>query len=96
MDERSVMTGTQLKTFRYGLGLSSRGFAKALGLPGWDGAQVRGWETGKREVPWAVQTLIEMVEACPQAREWLEQRAGQKAKYLPPLTKLPELRDAIV
>lgn len=83
--EESGLTGADLKVFRERLDLSSRGLAKAFGFANPDGSTVRIWESQNRVLPVYVQTIIEMVEAVPEAREWFLSRTKPARRRKPKL-----------
>lgn len=69
------MTGDDLRAFRQSLGLSDRGFARALGQSeATDGATVRHWERGRAPVPVLVETLVAIASDVPAVRDWLRER----------------------
>lgn len=75
------MTGANLRAFRQSLGLTDRGFSRALGLPETtDGAMVRKWERDLNPVPRLVVTIVELAERYPEARELLRERGARNTK----------------
>lgn len=61
-----------LKLVRQRLGLSVEAFARAVQVS--SGRTVRKWEAGDRDIPGPLKTLLELVEAVPEARAWLSLR----------------------
>lgn len=71
------MTGKALRAFRQSLGLTDRGFARALGQSdAADGSTVRAWERGDKRVPVVVETLVALAEDIPGVHQWLINRAN--------------------
>lgn len=59
------MTGKQLKAARKRLGLSARGLADALEMPGrWADRTVRRWESGELDVPGPVVVAVRGLLQC--------------------------------
>jgi hypothetical protein len=84
------LTADQLKAFRDRWGLSTRDLSRALQLPEHDGSRVRAWERGAdRVVPLYIATIVEMVDAVPEARCWFLRRA-RKPKRSPGRTYNPQ------
>jgi DNA-binding transcriptional regulator YiaG len=66
------MTPTQIKAARKALGLSTGGFARALGG---DPRTVRRWEDGTKQPPGPVILLLELAEMSGWVASWLSHRS---------------------
>jgi transcriptional regulator with XRE-family HTH domain len=76
------MTPTQIKQARKALGLSTGGFARALGV---DPRTVRRWEDGTKQPPGPVIILLELAGAS----KWVAQGFTYRANTPPIAPRLP-------
>lgn len=73
------MNHDQFRHIRRELGLTARQLGRALGYngnPNTLGVQIRGFESGKREIPGPTSRLMEMFELCgiptDKLKEWIK------------------------
>lgn len=67
IEYESRWSGEDLRAARDKLGLNEIEFATAFGMP--NTRNLRRWERGQQEIPWYVETLVELAVDCECARK---------------------------